>query len=79
MTSLYKFYKAVKSMLQSRKTKQQTTSCLWCELSCGKGMKHSESLDLALANEGFPIVCIVSVHRLSTVNGVCTDINSSAL
>ena len=42
-------------------------------------MKHSESLDLALANEGFLILCIVFVHRLSAVNGVCTDINSSAL
>jgi hypothetical protein len=34
-------------------------------------MRHSESLDLALANEGFPVLCIVFVHRLSTVNCVC--------
>jgi hypothetical protein len=44
MTSLYNFYKAVKSMLQSRKMKQQTQQLptqaravkiqsVWCELS----------------------------------------------
>ena len=46
MTSLYNFYKAVKSMLQSRKMKQLPTqgravkthtSCLWCELSLWEG------------------------------------------